>query len=353
MTQYKVIDAFCGAGGLSIGLSKAGLNVVCGFDIDPLCIKTQQMNPQYIDHAVVEADVRSMLNGGLQEITGLEPEELDVLAGGPPCQGFSIQRTVGEDFDERNLLVDDYGDLIKEVRPRLFLMENVTGLGGKRGSLLLKAFERKVGLEGYVVHKRILDAQDYGVPQRRKRLLMVGERLDSGLAAYSWPVPDESLPPTVYETIGHLPPPPDTGKDHPSFPGHRTDRLSSKNLARLKALTEGQSRVDLPKELLADCHTVSADVVGHRNVYGRMEWDKVAPTITARFDSFTRGKFGHPVQMRTISLYEGQLLQTFPRDYKFCGTKVEMARQIGNAVPPMFAHSLGRAIVDALTAKDM
>jgi DNA (cytosine-5)-methyltransferase 1 len=114
------------------------------------------------------------------------------------------------------------------------------------------------------------------------------------------------------------------------------------------ALKEGQARDNLPKHLLAECHKVSSDVIGHRNVYGRMRWDEVAPTITARFDSFTRGQFGHPDQLRSISLLEGALLQTFPEGYHFSGTKVDIARQIGNAVPPRFAAAIGRSIADAI-----
>jgi DNA (cytosine-5)-methyltransferase 1 len=110
------------------------------------------------------------------------------------------------------------------------------------------------------------------------------------------------------------------------------------------AITAGQGRVDLPDHLLAECHRVSANTIGHRNVYGRMAWDEVAPTITARFDSFTRGQFGHPDQVRSISLYEGSLLQTFPVDFKFIGTKVQVASQIGNAVPPALGLALGKSI---------
>ena len=112
-------------------------------------------------------------------------------------------------------------------------------------------------------------------------------------------------------------------------------------------MKEGQGRDDLPKELLADCHKIDSSVIGYRNVYGRMAWDEVAPTITARFDSFTRGKFGHPSQPRSISLREGALLQTFPSDFSFVGNKVEVARQIGNAVPPLLAEQIGRSIIES------
>jgi DNA (cytosine-5)-methyltransferase 1 len=117
------------------------------------------------------------------------------------------------------------------------------------------------------------------------------------------------------------------------------------NVQRLEALGQGQARDNLPQELLANCHRIDSAIIGYRNVYGRMAWDEVAPTITARFDSFTRGKFGHPEQTRSISLREGALLQTFPMDFTFIGTKVDIARQIGNAVPPKLAEAIGRSII--------
>ena len=122
--------------------------------------------------------------------------------------------------------------------------------------------------------------------------------------------------------------------------------MSELNIRRLKALKPGEGRDSLPYELLAECHRIDSSVIGHRNVYGRMAWDDVAPTITARFDSFTRGKFGHPEQLRSISLREGAMLQTFPQDFMFVGSKVEVARQIGNAVPPLLAEKIGRSIIE-------
>ena len=351
MKRLTAVDAFCGAGGLSLGLLDAGFHILLSFDIDPLCVKTLNENPDYIDHPVLEADVRTMLRGELLSLAGLQPGELDLLAGGPPCQGFSVQRTVGEDADERNLLVHDYGDLITETLPKFFLMENVVGLGGKRGRALLAEFEFRTSRLGYRIHKRTLDAQHYGVPQRRRRLILVGEYLDQAVCRFQWPTARPGSDATVRQTIGHLPPPPADGTEHPSLRGHRADRLSAKNRQRLVALKPGQGRINLPEPLLADCHRVSADVVGHRGVYGRMDWDTVAPTITARFDSFTRGQFGHPEQVRSISLYEGQLLQSFPLDYRFIGNKVEVARQIGNAVPPPLAAAIGWAIIDVLRSK--
>jgi DNA (cytosine-5)-methyltransferase 1 len=349
MTSLTAIDAFCGAGGLSIGLSKVGFHILLGFDLDKKCIDTLKSNSKSIKHAALQSDVRDMLGGKVLENAGIAKGELDLIAGGPPCQGFSVQRTIGGDRDARNLLVDDYGDLIAEVQARFFLMENVPGIGGKRGREIVDRFKERMSELGYFCHEKILDAQDYGVPQRRRRFIVVGEKITGAGPFFEWPkkIRAKAIN-TVRATIGHLPSPPSDGGDHPDFFGHRSDRLSEMNKARLRALKGGQARDDLPAHLLADCHKLSSDVIGHRNVYGRMAWDEVAPTITARFDSFTRGKFGHPEQLRSISLLEGALLQTFPENYYFTGTKVDIARQIGNAVPPRFAAAIGRAIAKAI-----
>lgn len=349
MSSLTAIDAFCGAGGLSIGLAKVGFEILLGFDLDKRCVETLKLNPKAVRHTTLQSDVKDMLGGELLKHAKIGKGELDLLAGGPPCQGFSVQRTIGGDRDARNLLVDDYGDLIAEVEPRFFLMENVPGIGGKRGREIVDRFKDRMTEVGYYCHEKILDAQDYGVPQRRRRFLVVGEKITGKGPLFEWPrLVRGREANTVRATIGHLPAPPTDGSDHPDFFGHRSDRLSEVNKARLMALKEGQARDDLPEHLLADCHKVSSDVIGHRNVYGRMAWDEVAPTITARFDSFTRGKFGHPDQLRSISLMEGALLQTFPENYRFSGTKVDIARQIGNAVPPRFAAAIGSAIAKAI-----
>lgn len=349
MKHLTAVDAFCGAGGLSIGLTKVGFDILLGFDLDKKCVETLKLNIKSMRHTTLQSDVRDMLGGRLLKHAKIAKGELDLLAGGPPCQGFSVQRTIGGDRDDRNLLVDDYGDLIAEVEPRFFLMENVPGIGGKRGREIVDRFKTRMTKIGYFCHEKILDAQDYGVPQRRRRFILVGEKVTGTGPFFEWPKPICSKTTnTVRATIGHLPAPPVDGSDHPDFWGHRSDRLSEMNKARLMVLKEGQARDDLPEHLLADCHKVSSDVIGHRNVYGRMAWDEVAPTITARFDSFTRGKFGHPEQLRSISLLEGALLQSFPDGYHFSGTKVEIARQIGNAVPPRFAAAIGRAIAKAI-----
>lgn len=342
-TKFTCIDSFCGAGGLGLGLKQAGYNILLSFDIDQICIDTINANKKYFGHPAESADISDMLNGELLKKCNLERGELFLLAGGPPCQGFSIQRR-GSDIDKRNELVLKYGKLIEELYPMYFVMENVTGIAGKRGKTILQQLIEDVEKIGYTVHIKLLDAQDYGVPQRRKRYFIVGERKDLG-EHYEYPHPLDYRR-TVRDVIGDLPSPPDDGTDHPDISLHRRDRLSPLNLKRMKSLKEGQGRDDLPMELRADCHKIDSSVIGFRNVYGRMVWDDVAPTITARFDSFTRGQFGHPVQNRSISLREGALLQCFPMDFVFTGNKVDIARQIGNAVPPLLAKQIGKSIIE-------
>jgi DNA (cytosine-5)-methyltransferase 1 len=340
--RFTCVDSFSGAGGLSLGLCEAGFEVLLSFDIDKRCVETLHSNSKYVQHPVLCEDIKNMLNGKLLGKVGLKQGELFLLAGGPPCQGFSVQR-IGEDSDSRNELVLLYGRLIDEVRPMFFIMENVSGIQGKRGKAILSEMIKKMESIGYHVHKQLVDAGDFGVPQRRKRMVLVGEREDIG-SNYMFPKSTGEKR-TVRDTIEFLPPPPEDGKPHPDYPLHKRDRLSEINLRRINALRQGQGRDFLPKDLLADCHKVDSAVIGHRNVYGRMSWDDVAPTITARFDSFTRGLFGHPDQPRSISLCEGALLQTFPLDYCFKGSKIEIARQIGNAVPPKLAKVIGESII--------
>jgi DNA (cytosine-5)-methyltransferase 1 len=340
--RFTCVDSFSGAGGLSLGLSEAGFDVLLSFDINKKCIETLQSNPKYFKHPTLCEDIRNMLNGNLLAQISMKQGELFLLAGGPPCQGFSVQR-IGDDSDSRNELVLLYGRLVDEVRPMFFVMENVPGIQGKRGKAILSKLITKMESAGYRVHKQLVDAEDYGVPQRRKRIVLVGERDDIG-SDYAFPKPTGEKR-TVRDAIAFLPPPPEDGKPHLDYPLHRRDRLSAKNLQRINSLQQGQGRDFLPEDLLTDCHKVDSAIIGHRNVYGRMAWDDVAPTITARFDSFTRGLFGHPDQPRSISLCEGALLQTFPLDYSFKGSKIEIARQIGNAVPPKLAKAIGESII--------
>jgi DNA (cytosine-5)-methyltransferase 1 len=348
MNKPKCIDAFSGSGGLSLGLIAAGFETLYAFDNDPVCIATQNTNKKYFKHLSEVADILNAPEKRINEAIKLGPGELDLVAGGPPCQGFSIQR-IGADEDIRNQLVIGYLRLIRALKPKVFMMENVSGITGRRGRSILSSFLDQAEAAGYKITSKLLDAQDFGVAQRRKRFFVIGVDVKF---KKEFQFPEPTTPKgnrkSVRSVIGDLPEPPADGTEHPKYPHHRRDRLSPVNLERIRHLKEGQSRIHLPEKLLPNCHRISAEKIGHRNVYGRMSWDDVAPTITARFDSFTRGMFGHPEQDRSITLLEGALLQGFPSDMRFEGSKVEVARQIGNAVPVDLATALGNSIHDYL-----
>ena len=223
-------------------------------------------------------------------------------------------------------------------------MENVPGLLGKRGTMLAKAFEDMIIEAGYDVEASIVNAAGYGVPQIRRRVIYYGWLRE--LPQFSLPAPtfSESDFVTVWQSIGDLPNPPDDYKPHQNDPLHRRTRLSSLNQRRINIIPPGGGMEDLPVHLRVNCHKNGAKRIGHRFVYGRLAPDKPASTITARFDSFTRGRFGHPKDARNITLREGARLQSFPDSFVFTGTQEDIAAQIGNAVPPVLAETLANTV---------
>lgn len=336
------VDLFAGAGGLSLGLRSAGFDVRAAVEHDPTAARTYRANLG--DH-VLEEDLHSYKVEHLLKYANLEVGACDLLAGGPPCQGFSVQRR-GSDDDPRNSLVLHFARFIEGLRPKMFLMENVSGLMSSRGRPFLNELLSKVATLGYSVFIEKLDAVRYGVPQFRTRVILAGQRNDLGLPAFRFPPPTHNASSyvTVRDAIADLPSPPVDGTPHPTVHNHsREARLSKLNLERLAHIPEGGDRRDLPPHLQLPCH-VNNPSHRHVEVYGRLEWDRPAGTITARFDSFTRGRFAHPVENRSLTLREGARLQMFPDSFAFSGSREEVARQIGNAVPVRLAHALGASI---------
>lgn len=343
--KYKIIDCFCGAGGLSLGFEKSGFEVVYAFDLDEVSVSTYKHNPQYHHGPAFVRDIYKVSKKSIEEDLGRELGEIDVVIGGPPCQGFSVQRR-GDDSDPRNNLVLEYIRMILDIRPRFFVMENVGGLLSPRGRPYLEQLKEKCESAGYVIQRDKLTASDFGVPQSRRRVFIVGEKVAEGKARFSFPKSKGKPEKTVREAIADL-----MYVSDDSIPNHTADKLSAINLERIKAIKEGEGRDSLPEYLQLNCQKKH---LGHRHLdtYGRMAWDKPSPTITARFDSFSRGRFGHPELNRTITLREGARLQTFPDDFEFLGSKVEVARQIGNAVPPLLAEQVAEEIKRCLNEDD-
>jgi len=335
--KLVAIDAFAGAGGLSLGLRQAGWRVALAFDNEPIAVQTYRHNLGR--HAeVLDADALS--SSELMERANLAPGECDLLAGGPPCQGFSLQRR-GLRSDPRNHLSLVFLEWVRALRPNAFLIENVPAITSVRGREVLQGVRALTADLDYGLNIYTVNAVDFGLSQNRRRAFIVGI---SNNRQFEWPAPGIGRA-TVRDAIGDLPSPPVDGSPHLTLPNHyREARLSPKNLERIRVVPEGGSRLDLPPHLELECHKS-----GHRHLdtYGRLAWDKPSGTITARFDSFTRGRFGHPVEDRSITLREGARLQGFPDDFVFLGNREEGARMIGNAVPP----PLGRAFASALVSQ--
>ena len=246
--------------------------------------------------------------------------------------------------DERNLLVAKFLELILETAPRSFVMENVPAVTSKRGRHLVDRLVAETEGEGYDVHVATLNAIDFGLSQQRRRAFVVGIR--SAEEPFDWPEPTVDRWRTVRDAIGDLPSPPSDGSPHPTVPNHyREARLSPTNIERIRHVPEGGGREHLPPHLQLACHRN-----GHRHLdtYGRLAWEEPSGTITARFDSFTRGRFGHPTEDRSVTLREGARLQGFPDDFVFLGTREDGARLVGNAVPPPLGAAVAREIRRAL-----
>lgn len=338
------IDLFCGAGGFSLGLRRAGFTVLGALDNDSRAVETYEHN---FGPIVFNADARTF---DMSQLVSDIAEPPTLVAGGPPCQGFSLQRR-GTRQDERNSLVQVFLDKSLALRPKFFVIENVLGLVSKHGREFQRYVEDTATAAGYLCHTAKLNAADFGVPQIRWRALIVGERLDDSKAYFRFPTPgfDKKSYVTVRQALSDLPSPPEDGSGHPRIFNHfRESKLSKLNRERIMHVPEGGGREDLPSHLELPCH-VNNRSHRHLDTYGRLAWNKPSVTITARFDSFTRGRFGHPSEHRSLTLREGARLQSFPDTFRFFGNREEVARQIGNAVPPLLAEAIGKAVLSALS----
>lgn len=343
-TALTCIETFAGAGGMALGLIMAKFDVRAAFDIDPQAVETYRKN---IANHVSERDIRDVRGKELLAEHGLE--ELDLLSGGPPCQGFSKQRRGAHlKADERNDLVREFARLIDEVSPKAFIFENVQIFGQKRGRELIDYIEER--LTNYRIYRYFVYASDFGLAQRRSRFMMIGIRKD-----VSDEVPVLGMTgkvATVRDAIGDLPPPPEDFTEHPTFANHIKCKITPLNEERFRHVPPGGGWHHIPEQLRLDCHNgVNSSKGGWPDVYGRLEWDSQCPTITAGFDSFTRGRYGHPEQHRSLTLREGARLQGFPDGFRFYGTRYDIRLQIGNAVPPPLAKAAGEAVRRVLESK--
>ncbi|WP_409048481.1 DNA cytosine methyltransferase [Microbacterium sp. HA-8] len=333
----RAVDLFCGVGGLTYGLVQAGIEVVAGIDIDPACKYPYEANnkAKFIERDVNElsaSDVAAMIGGA----------DISMIAGCAPCQPFSTysrsgrSKKRGDDWQ----LVETFGKLVKEVQPDLVTMENVPQL------LDHPVFDQFLeNLDGYSVEWSVVQAVRVGIPQTRKRLVLIASKLGAdGLTLAQ----DTERVRTVREAIGRLRPI-EAGESDPKDRLHVASRLSKTNLERIRHSKPGGTWRDWPDALQAACHRKSTGAT-YPSVYGRMSWDDASPTITTQCFGYGNGRFGHPEQDRAISLREAAILQTFPPKYKFVppGEPVRfsvLGRLIGNAVPVRLGEVVGQTIV--------
>lgn len=335
-----VVDLFCGAGGLAYGLSQAGLSIRAGIDNDPQAGFAFTANcPGSSFHALDLKKVRA------SDIEALySPGDLRLLAGGPPCQPFSKLTNGAKRHRAWNLL-STFGGLVEAIRPELVVLENVPELV-TRGRDVFERFLRSLDANGYKYDWKVVHCPEYGIPQYRRRLVLLASSLglvaipEGATAAREWK--------TVRKTFKGLRPL-KAGEQDSNDPIHASSRLSDLNLRRIRATPHnGGSRDSWPDDLVLDCHRRESGSK-YVSVYGRMSWDEPAPTMTTLCTGIGNGRFGHPTQDRAISLREAALLQSFPPSYKFWPTDQEINRKaigrlIGNAVPPALAEVLGEQI---------
>lgn len=333
------VDLFCGIGGLSYGLSRAGVDVVAGVDLDESCRKSYERN---VGARFVNADVDAMGSDALEALFGDGVPRL--LAGCAPCQPFSSYGRTRRAEDVRWRLLGAFSRAVKAIKPEFVTMENVPGL--ERHDIF-HGFLRTLRGEGYSMDWDVLECERFGVPQRRRRLVLIASRVGD----VHLPAPTHSDPLNVADAIGHLPSveagaPSRLGTD----PLHIAAGLSPLNMARIRHSRPGGTWRDWPEHLVAECHRKDKGRT-YPSVYGRMRWDQPAPTITTQCYGFGNGRFGHPEQNRAITLREAAILQSFPEWWEFVppGGKVEfgpIGRMIGNAVPPKLGEVVGRVIME-------
>lgn len=337
-SQIVAVDLFCGVGGLTHGLTRAGIKVQLGVDLDPACRFPMEANNAA---KFLEADVGQLMPSDIQKV--FEGSQITLLAGCAPCQPFSsyAQSAKREEPHEDWELLSSFSKLVLAVRPTLVTMENVPPL---RKQQIFKDFVADLEGAGYFIDFRVVDGRDIGLPQRRQRLVLVA----SLLGPIS--IPDAEKPQvTVRDVIADLP----TlvaGASDPNDPLHASASLSELNLARMRHSKPGGTWRDWPEELVSACHVRDTGST-YPSVYGRMEWDKPAPTMTTQCYGFGNGRFGHPQQDRAISLREAAMIQSFPKDYAFVpeGEPISfsmLGRMIGNAVPVLLGEFIGEILID-------
>ncbi len=365
-TKPKAIDLFCGCGGISVGLQRAGFEVIAGIDIEKKYLASFKHN--FPKAKALNTDITTIPPDEFMRSVGIKPGELDLLVGGPPCQGFSknVPRKNRYLEDPKNLLVKSFLDYCEALRPKMVLMENVAEMKNGFEETYSQEIIIRLQDEGYTITAAVLNSADYGVPQRRKRAFFMANRYDiqfslpkrthvshkesDGSAIQLFTPPPTHI--TVWEAIGDLPsvehgkgiePTHYATQTQTEFQklmrGHKQEvrnhvarKLADKQYERLASIGPGQGNKDLPQHLQTKG--------GYSGAYGRLTKDMIAPTITRWVFHPGSGRWGHPKDIRTLTIREVARIQSFPDDFEFVGSYNDQAGQLGNAVPPLLAQAI-------------
>lgn len=345
----KVFDFFSGCGGASAGLRSAGLEIALGLDNDPDAARTFQTN--FAEADFLCADIVGIPEESLRHVVSRWQKHPLMFNACAPCQPFSRQRRGEADPNDRRLaLLSHLLRFVRRYRPEFIFAENVPGLrDSNAGREIFEHFILILRDIGYDTCHAVIRSQDYGVPQRRQRLIVLASTLGPVTLPDKTHGPNTTQPryATVRKWIADLPAI-SAGETHPTIPNHRAAGLSPLNVQRIRATPPGGGWADLPQHLMPASRT--SGFAGFTDVYGRLRWDSPAPALTTRCISYSNGRYGHPCQDRAISVREAASLQTFPRDFLFSGNLNSQARQVGNAVPVLLAQHFGIAVREHISA---
>lgn len=359
-----VIDLFSGAGGLSEGFRQAGCQILAGSDLDPDAGLT--FAKSHPEARFLSGSIYDLTGSDFLQASSLQRGELDILVGGPPCQGFSIGNHNRGMHDARSHLFKEYLRVVADVMPKWLVMENVTGIMTVDGGEAFGAVKESIRTLGYTVEARTLKAEQYGVPQERRRVVFLANRVGAPIV---WPEkthgPGRRPFVTIADAIGDLPPLKNgEGSEIMSYPGfarsayqmlmrygsdachnHSAPKLGAINLQRMQHIPQGGSWRDIPFDLLP-AGMKKAKRSDHTKRYGRLRWDGLSGTVLTKCDMHW-GAFIHPDQNRTLTVREAARIQSFPDRFHFTGSRTKQFTQVGNAVPPLMAKSIAKAILAA------
>lgn len=363
--NLTAIDLFCGAGGLSAGLEMAGFKVLAGVDLFEAAGKTFEAthpHAKFIGEPIEQVSIATLMDK-----TGLNVGELTVLAGGPPCQAYSVYNHQRGMHDKRATLFREYLRIVEGLQPQWIVMENVMGIYSIGGGEAVRAIKAELGALGYNVKEKVLKAEEYGVPQERRRVVFIGNRIGLPIR-HPAPTHGPGLEPftNIREAIGDLPSlanGEDSGTlkyakvaegkfqefvrgDQKTVQNHSAPRLGKVNAERLQHIPPGGSWRDIPHDLLP-AGMKRAKRSDHTKRYGRMTWDGLSCTILTKCDIHW-GAYIHPDQDRAISVREAARLQAFPDWFEFAGSKTDQYIQVGNAVPPLLGRAIGKTIREVI-----